>query len=284
MSSLDSPCSTDGCARPTHDTERVCRTCQDQFERALRLLITPTGDPERTLLQELDATVNGQSQMRSPNSGMPGKISERPLSWNEHASQVRAALTETLLGWHTIASSFAGHGPGVLISTSHGAAVWALGHLNTIYAMPDAGDCVTQVRAAVHQAVKAVDRPPELLFCGPCDANLDGLTCTAQLFALPDHERVTCRECDTQWFVADKRQWLGEIADTRAALTAAVMANLLQYAGVSCTAATIRGLAHRERIFAVDGGEHPPRYLIIDVRRALADRYSRRRETEPDAA
>lgn len=138
-----------------------------------------------------------------------------------------------------------------------------------------------------------VDNPPERWYAGPCTVGQSDLgwaaLCGAELYAVMDHDDVTCRECGWTYSLTDRRAWLLAAAEDRwetAADLARAIAVLAEHgkgesylAGrirdwASPRAATLARPARPARLTARDTvtvkGRLRPRYRLGDVLDLLA--------------
>jgi hypothetical protein len=81
-------------------------------------------------------------------------------------------------------------------------ALWLARHMDRVRQHPAAADIVAEVTAAVRQAVRAIDRPPQRVYAGPCPA----LGCGTDLLTWPGHTRVTCAGCGTVHDIAVRQE------------------------------------------------------------------------------
>src|SRR6185437_4927623 len=122
-----------------------------------------------------------------------------------------------------------------------------------------AGEILTEVTAAVRQAVRVIDRPAQRVYAGPCDCGTDLLT-------KPGRTLVSCPACGATYGIAERIEWmLSRLDDHRG--TASYAAAILPGIGVNVTAAMIRSWHHRGRLeprFGVEGVAQP-RYRLGDI-------------------
>jgi hypothetical protein len=104
-----------------------------------------------------------------------------------------------------------------------------------------AADILAEVTAAVRQAVRAIDRPAQRAYAGPCPA------CHTDLLFKPGHTRVTCTGCGTTYDIAERQEHMRTQLDDYLG-TATYAAAILPGIGVHVTAAMIRGWAHRHML------------------------------------
>ncbi|MFJ1765043.1 hypothetical protein ACIOD2_32280 [Amycolatopsis sp. NPDC088138] len=88
---------------------------------------------------------------------------------------------------------------------------WLGANLDKLAGTAEAGRLVDEIRSAVRLAWATIDRPPELLFAGPC--RVEG--CEATMKAKPGDVLVECPECGAGYEVAERRQWMIDAAAVR---------------------------------------------------------------------
>lgn len=122
-------------------------------------------------------------------------------------------------------------------------------YLPTITTDPDAGQLADEIGYSVIMCTRAVDKPLQLIYVGPCDL------CQCDLYAHPRHLIVACRQpdCTAEYKIAERREWLLEKAKDQL-LTATEMSRAIpELLGRPLTSSQIRGMAHRGKI-----AQHPP--------------------------
>lgn len=170
-------CPVDGCARSPHPNHAICNHHADQLERDLGDLPALAG--------ELVTTLTRQTATGGRNGG---RGSERPLPYDQGASEALDVLRGTLEAW--------GREIGV-----RGTPAALLAGLDALLAHPDAGQAVEEIAAARRNALRAVDHHRELLYAGTCDVG----GCTAQIYAQPDRATVRCRACGTDHDIQERQ-------------------------------------------------------------------------------
>lgn len=122
---------------------------------------------------------------------------------------------------------------------------------------------------AARIARRAVDRPAELLYAGPCDQ------CGEDLYAHPAAAYVECAACDLVYTVADRRAWLLRSAEDVLATTTEIARAISAY-GQPLTGEAIRGYVHRGMLIPhgnrIVGRKTVPLYRLGDVLDLLAAR------------
>lgn len=199
------------CGRPMPGTSAVCGACLGEMERAL-------GDVA-FYADELEVAFSRQSRMTSGGGG--SKSAERPLPYDPHASRVALKLRSTLVGWVRVLQETAGdptHGP-MCVACKHQScrrvkstrtpgdtlaqmAAWLLLHLDAIRQHEAGAEMAEEISAAVDAAEKAVDRPADRVYSGPCDE------CGKDLYGRLGAAVVTCYGCGLEYDVAARCEWL----------------------------------------------------------------------------
>jgi hypothetical protein len=121
-------------------------------------------------------------------------------------------------------------------------ALWLIGHMDRVRRHEAAADIVHEVTAAVRQAVRAIDRPPQRVYAGPCPDP----GCRADLLTWPGHTTITCPGCGTIHDIATRQEHMRTQLDDYLG-TATYARAILPGIGIHVTAATIRGWAFRHR-------------------------------------
>lgn len=196
---------------------RICGACSSELRRELEAV--------PGLVEDLDLAISRQTRLTGGRVG--GHSPEKPLAWNERASEAADHLAAILLGWARVlvASVNVLHGPtcGGCAHPScmyadlgrephrHPAhvAAWLHRHAGALIAHPAGPDAVEEILVAVRNARWATDSPPrDLVYAGPCNE------CDADLYARPDASRVACRWCRDEdgdrlvYDVQDRRKWM----------------------------------------------------------------------------
>lgn len=233
------------CRAPVTDDAYLCDhrvredtpACTERLELAL-------GDVN-ALTQAAAITYTGQARITRRPSGLtepdPDENLEQtakiqPLPYDEGASKAVRRLRDCLVGWvrvvveerrlypdrlpgpacvlctHT--SCRATRSPGWPADTLPAMAAWLLGQVHWLRRHPDAAGALTEITRAVDGVARAVDRAPELLYAGPCVADVehDGTKrrCWADMYVAADETDVTCPACRAPYSVATQRAYMLE--------------------------------------------------------------------------
>src|SRR5207302_2109870 len=201
----------------------------------------------------------------------------------EHASEARVTLLDTLGAW---AHEIAGHRGVTIVDppTPAGYAQFLLrwhGYLSDYeYAAP----ALDEIRYAVHQAVRAIDRPVDRrVFLGRCGDILGDTGCKGHVYCRPYADEGECDLCGDLHNVARRQAVMLDAVRGRA-MTAVEMSTFLARMGIELASEQIRRAARPPRpggapvLRAVDHDNHGRGiYLVGDVLRVFP-------QTDPVAA
>lgn len=205
------------CGRPIGDQAYLCKRCTTVLAEAL-------GDIG-ALAEDLDITRTRQSRTGGPASGVTSRDRERPLPWDERASEATVALRTTVTTWVQLVTTERGtRPPGVSLERM---SRFLLGQLEWLRHHAGAQQAQTDLVAAVWHAQHVIDRRADRLYVGPCDTTgewhqaEDGWTgdligpCNTDLYAKPGEPKATCDRCGHTWDVAGRRGYLLDAAQDR---------------------------------------------------------------------
>lgn len=243
------------CGRPVPDAF-VCASCSFKVDEALSSIGAYQG-----LAWDLTATLTRQDRIGDRNSG--SRSAEKPLPFKENASDASQRLLTVLRYWanRIVQETGADPAPANLAPL----AVWLRPRVGWLRHHQDGAKAFGAILDAVHEARRVIDRPPDLMYAGPCGAALEDGECVENLYAFPGAAYVTCRGCDTSWDVHERRTWLLTGLDDYLA-NSQQMARLMGYLGVTVPDSTIRYYAHKGRIAAHGKDDRSrPLYRLGDV-------------------
>ena len=210
------------------------------------------------LMQDLEVTVGRQDKLSDPQRG---NGTERPLPLRLGAMESRRDLLQTLGAWSAHVAKRLG-----VPAPKADCAGFLTSFLPSIASDECAGQLADECGYAILVAQRAVDKPMQLVFVGPCDL------CSCDLYAHPRSLTVACRqvECEAEYKVSERREWL--LAQARDQLLSAseisrALPGLLPQQQ-KLTGAMIRSWAHHGRI--AQRPPHParprePRYVVGEV-------------------
>jgi hypothetical protein len=248
------------CSSPTGDQGRLCRTHTDDLARDLHTV------PD--LVQELEVTRTRQARITAEKHG--GRSAERPLPWNEHAAACASDLNTTINAW-ALDTSRLGEDERDQLAEHHysdtaAVAAWLTRNLSTLRQHEEAGQAHDELTNAIREARRAVDRPLERVFAGPCgEPTEDGQECREDLYAGPGKATATCKACGAHHDMAERREWMLSCIEDQVAYSG-LLAGLVSNLGVQIGSSTIRRYASagRIKVISVDA-KRRPLYRIGDV-------------------
>ena len=230
-------CLAPKCDRPPHDGF-LCTSCVATLRRDLKAI------PD--LLADLEITISKQDRLQDAEKR---PTDERPLPLRLGPMEARRDLADTLYSWAAHVARRRGCTLTAHEITPSSVSVFLLNYCGDIQDDPLAGQCADEIGYTVITAQRAVDKPLQHVYAGPCDQ------CTTDLYAHPRAKEVACRntDCDAVYDITSRREWLLEQAEDQL-LTATEMSRALPgLLQKPLTAAMIRGLAFRGRLT-----QHPP--------------------------
>lgn len=173
------------CGKPTRDGAYVCDSDLDDLARAL-------GDVA-WLDEELPITIGRQRGL--PTEGSAASA-EKPLPYNIAAATVRDDLRNTLVGWVRVCAEeqvrSSDPRAGLPDDTLTAISRWLLWRVDGL-AFHEAGhEACDEIVFAVTAAMRAIDRPAERQYVGPCQ-------CGRDLYRKPGAAVARCRACEAEY-------------------------------------------------------------------------------------
>jgi hypothetical protein len=242
--------------------------------------------------------------MGGGNVGTTSRSSDRPLPWDQRASESLDQLTRSLAAWaRVVVEQRRTHGGPACEGMCQHRSCWQvsrltppankapslatflLGHVDWLRRHIFAELIVTQIVDATAKVGHVIDRRPDLRYAGPCGKPLDddpnGARCTEDLYALRKAKHVTCRACGEKTETEPRFAWLVETARDQLA-TASVLADALaDLLGQKITSSMVRSYAFRgrllERGLTRDGY---PLYRVGDLEDLLIEDAQRKARAE----
>lgn len=267
------------CGSPTGDGGHLCRIHTDDLRADLQSLlphmVQRATRQERVpgIVEDLDVTITRQDRMQSEKHG--GRSATRPLPWNEHASIKQFELNATLNAWALDVSKIREDERDQLIHAHHSdtaaVAEWLLRNLNTLRHHPEANTAHDEITDAIFEARRAVDRPIERIFAGPCgepikdaDGEPTAVMCTEDLYGAPGKPMAVCK-CGARHAMSERRKWMLDCLEDQVAHSG-LLSGLVTNLGVPIASSTIRKYASagRIKVISVDSNRRPL-YRIGDV-------------------
>lgn len=220
-------CSVEWCDRPVLDQAYACQHCADRLERAL-------GDIP-ALWEELDTVLTKQARYAAAEF----RRGEQALPFNPTASELGWVLRNTLATWCRLI----GEERGRELPEDNPAAIsgWLLGHVTWLRHHRAGHEAVEEITSAVNQIRKAIDRPAERIYAGPCK------DCGGDMYGKPDAAMVHCRPCGLDYSVAEMVEWMRNEAWSRL-VTAREATTLFGRMGFTVPQKTIEKWQLRKRL------------------------------------
>lgn len=217
------PCPVVWCDRPMPGGRRICGACEAGTLREIADV--------PSLAHHLEIAVSRQAQIGEGGGGRSDD--ERPLPWDERAAEAAHALKAVLVSWVRLLSDGVHQlaGPVCASRCAHRSCVytelgrepaddlasiarWLIRFEGPLFRHEAASEAVEEIIETVRAARKAVDRPADKIYAGPCDE------CGGDLYARPGAALVTCQWCQDRtggillYDVQARRKWmLAEVED-----------------------------------------------------------------------
>lgn len=275
MSNNDSPPSGCGvCSAPAGDDARLCKSHTDELAGLL------AGVAE--LVAELDVTITRQARTTRPSDG--GRSTERPLAWNEAASARAFELNTCLNGWALDTARLDEDERDQLIHCHHSdtgsVAAWLVRNLHTLRLHAEAGIAYDDIRQAIREARRAIDRPSDPVPFGPCGQIFDnGDVCQEILYGQLDRPQVPCRACGALHPTRGRLEWMLQYMQGMLATIPELVA-IASLAGKRTNADALRLMHSRGRFIAkgVDAAGQPT-FRVSECLKALDEKGKHRPKT-----
>lgn len=223
------------CGKPA-PTTTICAECTTRLRRDLRSLYTR--DHGTSYADDLDLALSRQVRFADRADG--SRSTSTPVVFNERASDVGLHLQAILTGWTRVLAEDGNDWP---THTLQAMAEWLHTHVHHLARHEAAGDAYDELTTAVAQVRSAIDRPPELVYAGPCLVVYDQGECRADVYARPGRPYAVCQRCGASHDVAERREQLAEAMEEEQ-VTASRAVIYLRMLGFTVTASAIRGYAH----------------------------------------
>ena len=227
-----------GCHRPVPDGA-LCRACTTRLRDDLAAVDDLAAELEtwRVKLDRIGA--------RAPRGGQ-----NIPLGFRPQAVEVADVLHMTLAGWARDIAEAVGD-PLYDIPAEHppALAAWLADRLETARHLATAGALADEVGYAIRTVRRAIDRPADRTYAGPCDAEpFPGVVCNADLYAYPGADHVVCRVCGARYGMTDRRAWLLDGVREHLATAAEISQGVGELYGQPINRRTITVWHHRNRL------------------------------------
>lgn len=252
------------CGRPIPDTAALCPHCGYLLDASLAELAAFRG-----LAYELDVALTRQARIGGRDGSRPA---ETPIAYDERIAKVTKHLRDAMTEWASIIVRGTGAEPPPPGLAQ--LAAWLRRHVGWIRYHEDALDAYTDITDGVRDARRAIDRPADKLYAGPCDE------CGEDLYASLDASYVVCHNTEGHasgdewvWEVTERRRWLLDSARDVLASGTEISRALTRYAQ-PVTPSALRGYVHRGALIArgerIEGGRMVMLYRLGDVLDILA--------------
>ncbi|MEV7962387.1 hypothetical protein [Oerskovia paurometabola] len=256
------------CGREVPDTAYVCPSCGAAAVRLLQSVQDELieGPPARTipgLATDLDTAIT-----RETNFGTTGAVGETPVLFNTSASEARTVLLSALATWTALIAEQRGlpH-PAYLL---HDLATFLEHQVTWLRAQPAGAEALDEITAALRNATRAIDRPADRKYAGPCTT----ADCDGEFIAYDNARLARCRECAAHVELTTRQEQLLTQAHDRL-LTAPELEKALGGLGTEVKAKRIHEWCSRGRL-TNRGTPDRPLYRVGDVRHLAALAAARR--------
>jgi hypothetical protein len=217
----------------------LCSGCTRDLAMLLLQAASIAGDLDDAVARQLKRGSGGRSSSPEP-----------PLPVDLAASKVAFKLSWTLAWWSSVMHRPGDERPS---PTKRDRARWLVVHLDRARQHPDAARMLAEIRDHVHRAETVIDRQPDRVPAGPCQA------CGTQLLAELGEDMVTCRCGQVTIGLMAARMNRAAAADVLG--SAAAISDALKAIGITVPRGTITSWASRGRLLPRPGGA----YALSDV-------------------
>lgn len=245
-----------GCHQPVEDGA-LCRSCTKRLADDLAAVDDLSAELEtwRVKLDRIGA--------RAPRGGQ-----HVPLGFRPQAVEIADVLHMTLAGWaRDVAAAVGDPLYDVPAETPTALAAWLNARIETARHLAAVGAMADEVGYAVRTVRRAIDRPGDRSYAGPCDVELaGGQVCDTDLYAYPGADHVVCRGCGARYPMEARRAWLLAGVREHLATAAEISQGIGELHGQPINRRTINVWHHRGRL--ADHGHTKqgyPLYRIGDV-------------------
>lgn len=216
---------------------------------------------------ELDTTI-ARTVAFSDESDIPHRSDERVLVFNAEASDTAFEILGTLRAWveHTCTArqrEWPGNGRIPMY------AKWMDRHLIDLALTDRAAQAMDEITDAWKRAKRAIDRPAEREFAGPCQSDVDGLSCDG-VYVAPKSDSVKCRTCAVVCDVAKMQEQMHEEVKGRQYLGTELSTALTLVTGGTIAYGRVRNWINREQLLpSGTDREGRPLYRLNDALEVL---------------
>lgn len=220
-----------GCGAGVADNA-LCGTCTERLCGDLGLV--------PLLARELEVIQAKQDRIGEKG---PRGSSEVPLGFRPMASEIADVLHMTLAVWARHVAQAQGM-PLLDVPAEHPVplAVWLSYWREPIRHLPVAGQLVDEIGYAVKCARRAIDKPGDRIYAGPCDQ------CGEDLYAGHRSDTVKCKGCGALYPIKDRRVWLLKGLREHLATAAEISQGIGELNGQAINRKTINQWHRRDRL------------------------------------
>ena len=255
------------CSVPQPDTAYICHKCALELDQRL-------GNVSAWWL-ELDNVLSRQTRYGSGSEGR--RSAEIPLPYDPRATEVAFVVSNTITTWtrhicETRPCEFPQWPYIVPSATLTGLlAGFLVGHTEWLRHRQEGAEAFDELTAMTQLLERTIDRPAPLWYAGPCN-------CRRDLYAQPGATTITCPDCEAQYDVSARRQWLLDSAEDHLA-HAALISRAITMLGEPVDKMTISRWVAKGRLIA-HGVDRDGRALyrvgdVIDLTRNDTMRHSK---------
>jgi hypothetical protein len=256
------------CHKPSPDGAPLCSKCIHTFEVALANIAVYASELD-TVRSRQTAFGDRAGTSRSAEKPLPVDLRVHPVEWDARS---------TLLGWVDFVTEHRGEYVGIPVVTIEGMAEWLTASSEWLRHRNEAPDALDEIIDLERRLGRLVDAPAERWYAGPCTARQEhngetcrcachngagvpcdmvggcGLaftqsgTCETDMYARAGSRTVKCPECDVEYNVDARREWLLDAAEDQLAPAMLIARAVATLAGADITPELVRKWAERGRI------------------------------------
>ncbi|RPA64907.1 hypothetical protein EF294_07435 [Gordonia oryzae] len=200
---------------------------------------------------------------------------EQPLTFNEHASSIATHLHDTLARWvDLICTQRERPWPGNLTTSQY--ATWLDRHLVDLAVMPEAGRADREITEALRRALRAIDRPRDSEFIGPCQSPSKTVRCDG-LYVRPGATTLACSLCGMRSDVEKVREQTNRAVADRLYLSHELSSALSIITGTKVPFERVRNWVRRNKLSVVSSTADGDLYRLSDALELLQRSQERQR-------
>jgi hypothetical protein len=265
------------CAAPLTDQGYICHPDTARLAADLRAI------PD--LLAELDTTITRQARISTPSGKGNG---DKPIPFDPKASAAAGNIRAVLFGWTKVLLEETDPDDTDYAIAGRAPAFWLGQHLADIRMREWAGEVATELKRASAEGWRAIDRPEERWYAGPCGNEIDlddgTVQCGTVLWARIEEATIRCRGCLHTWDVAERREWLVRAAEDHLESARIIASALTVMTRRRITASTIRNWASEGIVTALGERDGAKLYRVGDILAAMNRPPAARKSSDPSPA